>query len=339
MLPVASRLADVLGLPALGPAEALMSKVAQRVALGSLESTRQVPVPVHGAVEWGALGDEVGSPFVLKPVHGAGSRNTALVADADEARAWAEALWRTTPDEALVAEEYLAGRESGRFGSYVSVESLIVEGRVTHLGVTGKLPQLAPFRETGQFFPSTLAEDECLEVAELAERAVRAVGIRNGCAHTEIRMTEHGPRTIEVNGRLGGYVNVLYTHALGIDVLDLAVRAASGQAVTVPEPPPDRVVFQYTHQPLPVADRLLEIQGAADVRRRPDVLRYDVITPPSLELPGDGRTHDLDLLTGVADNHDLMLAALDELHRSLSFHLQCGDDRRIVTGSELARQE
>ena len=41
---------------------------------------------------------------------------------------------------------------------------------------------------------------------DIASMAIKALGVRVGFLHTEIKLTPDGPRIIEVNGRLGGSV-------------------------------------------------------------------------------------------------------------------------------------
>lgn len=54
--------------------------------------------------------------------------------------------------ELFVLEEFLHGADSGPFGDYVSVESLVLDGIPHHFALTGKFPLAEPFREVGQFW-------------------------------------------------------------------------------------------------------------------------------------------------------------------------------------------
>ncbi|MBP5942800.1 hypothetical protein F3K43_48850 [Streptomyces sp. LBUM 1476] len=67
------------------------------------------------------------------------------------------------------------------------------DGEVRVLAVTGKPALLPPFRETGQFWPSHLPAPEVAALGSLAADAVRALGVRSGITHTEIKLTPHGP--------------------------------------------------------------------------------------------------------------------------------------------------
>ncbi len=336
-MPLAVQLARELDLPVLSDLETVTDKLAQRHALRDLEATRSFAVDAFS--DWDAIVRETGLPMVVKPVRGNGSRSTFLARSVAEGREVTSAIWARSPGQLLAAEEFLPSRPSGPYGSFVSVESFVVGGRVSHFGVTGKLPQLAPFRETSHFYPSTLEPQERRQVEELARKAVEAVGVQNGATHTEIKLTPTGPRVIEVNARLGGYIHEIYGRVLGVNVVDLAVRASCGQTVEFPEPSRDVVFYQYSHQPPAIASRLIDVKGTREVRRSPGITRYDVLVRPGSDLPDDSRSFDLDLLCGQTDSHEAMLAQLDEAHSRLTFHFERGDAAVDFTGRELARQK
>jgi len=56
-------------------------------------------------------------------------------------------------------------------------------------------------------------------VPDLATAATKALRVRTGFLHTEIKVTPSGPRVIEVNGRLGGGLPNLLQQAAGFDLL------------------------------------------------------------------------------------------------------------------------
>lgn len=223
-----------------------------------------------------------GTPAVLKPRHGAGSVDTCLIGSADECRQRLAEFTGNAPRD-FVLEEYLRGdprhADSG-WGDYVSVESLIVGGEPRTVAVTGKPPLVPPFRETGHILPAPVPAALAADVVELEQAAVRALGIRHGITHTEVKLTADGPRIIEVNGRLGGFVAEIVQRRTGYDMVAAALRLALGLPVSVPEPllpepllpgrGPDPVAFQYllippadpvTPGPLSLVETLEELPG------------------------------------------------------------------------------
>ena len=142
----------------------------------------------------------------------------------------------TDDDEStMVVESYMVGASpppSGLFSDYVSVESVVAAGEISHLAVTGRLPQDEPFRETGLIIPSDFDPALQEEILALATAAIRAIGVRIGCLHTEIKVTTKGPRVIEVNGRIGGFVpQTLKLASPTTDLFEISCRVALGEKV------------------------------------------------------------------------------------------------------------
>ena len=66
-------------------------------------------------------------------------------------------------------------------------------------------------------------------------QALRALGLGWGPAHVELRLTQDGPRIVEVNPRLaGGMIPRMVEEALGIDLIEHVVadrrRAGRGRS-------------------------------------------------------------------------------------------------------------
>jgi biotin carboxylase len=201
----------------------------------------------------------------------------------------------------------------------VSVETASVNGHAHVLGVTGKLAQLPPFRETAQFVPSRLDPAEERSVADLAARAVAALGVARGLAHTEIKLTPEGPRIIEVNGRLGGHIDELYARAYGLDMLAIELALAAGTTPALHSGPAEQVYYQYQNLGPADGGTFIRVDGAAAVRAVPGVTGYRALVPRGAPVPRGVSTTELDLLTGHADNHDAMLTSIDKALAELTF--------------------
>jgi biotin carboxylase len=242
-----ARVAALLDLRFMSPevTERLTDKYAQRVAL----EQAGLPVPGFWRIpddddedSWTELARAASFPAVLKPRRGEGSRDTVRVQSFQELRSMVaetpSASGSVRPD--LVLEEYLQDRpRAGRhhFADYVSVESVVSQGQISHLAITGRFPPAEPFRETGFFIPCALDQDELAAIADVATAAVQAAGVRVGLLHTEVKLTPEGPRIIELNGRIGGGVPEMLADATGLELLPLALRVALGESIvfdTVP---------------------------------------------------------------------------------------------------------
>ena len=150
-----ARVAEDLGLPFHSPATAaaLTDKAHQRRALAA--AGLDVPPchlvrPDQSEPELSAVEAEVGWPAVLKPRSAQGSRYTFLVRDRAELKKLLVTLGPGRPE--MVLEGYLAddpARAGDPYAGYVSVESVVADGVISHLALTGRFPPAGNFRETG----------------------------------------------------------------------------------------------------------------------------------------------------------------------------------------------
>jgi glutathione synthase/RimK-type ligase-like ATP-grasp enzyme len=316
-------LADGLGLPfhSIATAELLTDKLRQRERLREAGVDGVRSRSVARPDELPAALEAVGLPAIVKPRRSEGSRNTYLVTDPEQAAELVGSLLAAGERE-MVVEEYLRGRDCAPFGDYVSVESLVADGEVTHVSVTGKLPLVPPFREIGHCWPAALPEPERRAVEDLAAAALRALGVRVGVTHTEIKLTADGPRVIEVNGRLGGLVNELSVPGARLDLVETAGRLALGGGVPAFSLRDDAVCYLH-HNPAPtVPCSLASVEGARQVRALPGVRSYRVLVRPGSPIEGGVHTSLLDLLIGQAPDHAAMLATIDAELDALAFTFQ-----------------
>ena len=251
-------------------AERLLDKTTQRRALRAAG----LPVPRGADVPPSPTPDDVAAlvaavdfPVVLKPRHGAASRDTVLVQDAAElAQLLAEPPYADSGAE-MVVEEYMVGASpppSAQFADYLSVESIVVNGTINHVCVTGRTPQAEPFRETGYVIPSDFSPPLIEASLALAAQAMTALGVRTGCFHTEIKATTAGLRVIEVNGRLGGFVpEVLEVAVPGMNFYEISQRVALGEHLEFVDvvTTEDRVGYLVVEQPPLFARAVASVEG------------------------------------------------------------------------------
>lgn len=255
-----ARLVEELGLRGHTTATArlLTDKPAQRTAL----THAGVPVPRHVFVDsphqLRHAAREVGFPAVLKPARGGGSRLTFAVDTlAEVLDAWhlAEAgyadehgtpttLFATGHPEMLLEGRLVGGGtwhtgpHAHHLGDYVSVDTAAFDGTYRHLMTKDKLPLADGFREAGHLAPTTLTPEALTAVHEMTERGLRALGVTDGVCLTEIKLTEDGPRIIEINGRPGGSTMVMLQPWGYNLVLELVHQAAGHGLAPAPVPGP-----------------------------------------------------------------------------------------------------
>jgi biotin carboxylase len=214
---------------------------------------------------------------VLKPTAGMGGRGIRWLSTPDELIA------AYVPDVPLVIEEYLpdtADRDL-RFASYLSAESVVSHGQISHLVLCGRLPLAPPFRETGFFLPAAIEPDQHAPLLQLAESAIRSLGITTGMMHTEIKLSSTGPRVIEVNPRLGGRPPLLLRGVSHVNLFRTACLIAVGDEVSFSELVPTREIgFCRLIQPPETARLVQAVHGIHQVSRAPGVDQVILAHPP-----------------------------------------------------------
>jgi hypothetical protein len=225
----------------------------------------------------------------------------------------------------MVLEELLVGVDQGRHGDYCSVESVTSGGVTTHLPVLSKFRLIEPFRETGHFWPSHLDETTQEQARAVTTAALRAIGFHDGVSHTELKLTPDGPRVIEVNGRLGGFINELFAHSGGPDLVVAAATVALGQQPALGFGDGLPLVFIFTQLAPPNAVALLGVEGRDAVRALNGVLAHRLLIAPGANLIPGVQTQELDCLIATADDHEKMYALLKAVATRLTFGFRLRD--------------
>jgi biotin carboxylase len=305
-------------------AAALTDKAEQRQVLagaGLPMPASQVILPDDAPARVAEVGSEVGWPAVLKPRSAQGSRYTFLAQDAQELDRLLEALGPERP--VMVLEGYLAddpARAGDTYAAYVSVESVVAGGVISHLALTGRFPLAENFRETGFFIPSALDDLEQDQVLQLATEAIVGLGVETGCLHTEVKFTPDGPRIIEVNGRVGGGVPEMIGRAADVPLLELTLRVALGEQIAIDGPvATDRIGYRFFLQPPAVSATVAAIAGVERVSDHPGVDSISMHQGPGADLDWrDGsRTHIMSVVGSAADYLELQ-AVYQLLHQEVT---------------------
>lgn len=321
-LPLAARLAARLGLryhsedAVLGAVDKVVQR--ERLRAAGLRVPRFREVSSVGRLA-GALA-EVGTPAVLKPTRGAGSRDTYRVDDLAEALDHAGEALRTGRVGTFVLEEMLVGSPDitgPGLDDAVSADQLWWDGEPVCSMIGGRLPLRPPFRETGYVFPGRLDPAVAEEVFAVASAGCRALGLADGWTHTEIILTPDGPVVIEVNARIGAYRAVMMHRACGLEAVGLALDVAAGvPPEVVPEPAGGGAAYTYQIFPPVGAYRLAGWGTFAQVERHPSVLSVVLSGEAGERVDWRGGTAGiLGVVEGVASGPDEALAAIREIER------------------------
>ena len=302
-------LASALGLPgtSVRTVALLNDKLLQRKAL----DTAGVPVPRFSEVNEHVDGEEierlceaVGFPALVKPRNGTMCRGIHLVESRSE-------LIQTLADvdhpSQMIVEERMEDLPptGAPYADRLSIETIVTGGAFSHLGVTGLFPMVPPFRSSGGFFPADVPASDIPELFDLATAAIKALGSDFGFYRTEIKLTPRGRKIIEINGRPTGLTPATVRLASGVPLLQLTMRLALGEQLTVDGPVPcDRIAYRFYREPPLLATSVLGISGLDRLRERPGVLQIDV--QKEVGDPVDWRNGSLDRIfqvTGVVDDY------------------------------------
>lgn len=175
--------------------------------------------------------EEVGTPFILKPLDESASEGVRLCKTRREALDQFRYIvnkglntrgQKTIPQ--VLVEEYLVGHE-------ISVEALVNDSKVTFLGCTDKELLGDPyFVEAGHTFPSLMPENLREECYNITKQALQAIDYNFGIAHIELKLTVDGPKIIEINGRpAGDRIADLISISTGIDIVKELILLAIGE--------------------------------------------------------------------------------------------------------------
>jgi hypothetical protein len=270
MLLLAAAVAERLGLPH-NPAAAVLA-AADKARQRQLWAAAGVPQPWFEIIPAHASGDVIrqaaaatGLPCVIKAISLSASQGVLRADDADQAVQAAMRIRRilaTARQDAagpLLAEEYLPGPE-------LSIDGLLADGTLTPLAIFDKpaMPAGPTFEETLLVTPPRLPGHAIAETVGTAGRAARALGLRTGPVHAELRVTGTGPAMLELAARsIGGLCSRALQFPGGKSLEELILANALGE----PAPSCGQHISRPSGVfmlPVPRAGVLRSVEGRAD---------------------------------------------------------------------------
>lgn len=207
---------------------------------------------------------DVTFPCIIKPTDNAGSHGVAKVHDFQELLDNYEYAHSCSRHGKVIVEEYLDGPE-------VSVEVMVVDGKVNILQITDKITTEAPhFVELGHTQPSRLQDETQRQIREVADLACKVIGIDKGPAHVEMKVTKRGPVMIELGARMGG--DNITTHLVplstGIDMVGSTIKVAMGEQPDIEPTLHCGSAIRYFEVPF---GTIKAIEGVEEARKIPGV--------------------------------------------------------------------
>lgn len=328
-VPVVARIAAELGLPG-NPVEAADAARDKVVMKERFEAAGLPIAPYHlardedDAISWSSRN---GYPVVVKPVRGSASQGVIRADSELELRRAYRRLRRIVRSQGLdtggrsdaeqLVEGYIDGDE-------YSVEFLIQEGQPHAICEFEKpIPLHGPFfEETIYVTPTRLSPERRTEIQQLAVKAVKALGLRSGPAHCEIRLSSNGPFVLEIGARvIGGACSRVFRHVLDEDIHSYVLRLALGDEIPLPKQKAGAAGAMML--PIPGEGRLLSVSGVSRAQNVPGV--QDVIVtadPGDLIIPFPEQNCYVGFLTAKADTSEAVEEALTEAASAIEMDLQ-----------------
>jgi biotin carboxylase len=244
-VPIVAAVADALELPGIGPETA--HRMTHKVAMRRTLADAGLPQPRFAAArtmhEAHSAAEVVGFPAVLKPADSGGQRGIFHLESIDDLERHLHAALAESPTHETILESFEEGLELN--GLVIArggqAELLTLSDRLRPPGVGFGVGWI-------HVYPSTLFGDTLAEAEHVAVQSVRALGLGDGIAFPQLIAAETGRVTVvEVAARIpGGQMADLAAHAVGVDLVEIALRQALGEQVS------DTLVHARRQQPLAI---------------------------------------------------------------------------------------
>jgi biotin carboxylase len=265
------------------------------------------------------LARALGPPVVVKPLTLSMSRGVIRADDPDAA---ADAAVRVRSILAEAGEDPAARLLVERFvpGAEVAVEGLMRDGRLELLAVFDKPDPL-----DGPYFEETIyvtpSRQETAPIERAAAAAARALGLREGPVHAELRLGRGEPVVLELAARsIGGLCSRSLRFGLGMSLEEVILR----HALDLPLNGIAREERAAGVMMLPIerAGELREVRGVEDARAVEGIGGVEITIPrgkPVVPLPEGDRY--LGFIFAKGDTPEAVEAALREAHARLEVEI------------------
>nr|WP_290667728.1 ATP-grasp domain-containing protein [Ardenticatena sp.] len=315
-----------LGLPGNDPKAALAAR--NKYVMRTLLAEGGVPVPqfrlVHADDDPAQLAQDVDYPVVVKPLLMSGSRGVIRANTPEEFVAAFDRLRRLLPstetlpgDRNILVETYLPGVE-------VALDGLLIDGTLHILALFDKPDPLEGpfFEETIYVTPSRLPPETQAAIHATTQHAVRALGLRHGPVHAELRIDEADVWLIEAAGRtIGGLCSNVLRFGVDVCLEEVVLRHAAGLPLPPLEQAPGAAGVMMI--PIPRAGILRGYTGVDDARDVPlieDVVITARLHYPLVPLP-EGESY-LGFIFARGETPEAVENALREAHARLHFEIE-----------------
>ena len=226
-VPVVAHIAHAMGLPGFSPDTAhwATNKNAMRERFALFGVPTPASQKVSNFAQAMAFAQTHPGSVVVKPSDSSGQRGTHRVDQlADLLFALQDALKHSGDGHAIV-EVFHTGPE-------INVTAAVQNGDIHWLSLSDRITAAPPHFGIAleHRMPSRVGAEAEAAIYQACERAIRAVGLRDGIAYPQVLWTPVGPKVLEIAVRIpGGHMADVAMHASGIDMVEFTIRQALGE--------------------------------------------------------------------------------------------------------------
>jgi len=267
-------------------------------------------------------------PCVIKPLALSGSRGVMRADDAAGFVAAFARLCSLLADPDVAAECGPAARQAlveGYIpGAEVALEGLLNGGRLHVLALFDKPdPLVGPFfEETIYVTPSRLPAETQAQIADTAERAARALGLRDGPLHAELRLNAQGAWPVDIAARsIGGLCSRTLSFGTGMSLEELILRHATG--ATIPSFEREGSAAGVMMIPIPKRGVLRDVAGVAEAEAVPGIVSVTISIHRGQDVvPLPEGSEYLGFIFAKGESPERVEAALRQAHAALRFAIE-----------------
>ena len=215
----------------------------------------------------------VGFPVVLKPSDSSGQKGVGIFSEISELEVALQEAIDFSSDGFAIAEEYIEGPE-------INVTAMVQNGDVNFLSFSHRVTASAPHFGIAidHIAPPPISTDLLKEVKIAAEKAIHAIGLKNGIAYPQIIASEsRGAKVLEIAARIpGGYMRDVALLLSGVDMIEVMICQSLGVHLpfevfqNYPSYPAVHVKF-LTELDYPELKRVSVVSGFANQYSYPDI--------------------------------------------------------------------
>lgn len=217
-----------------GNSEECIKKSTNKYLMREAFERAGISVPFFQLAEQGKKISPPKFPVIVKPTDRSGSRAITKVEKPEALSKAIDAAITQSFEKKAIVEEYFSGEE-------YSVETISYQGKHTCLAVTKKFTTGAPhYIEVGHLQPAPVSNVLFHKIEQEIFRALDALEIKYGAAHSEVRIEEERIHIIEIGSRMGGDCigSDLVPLSAGYDYVKMVIDIACGRPPRIEEKQP-----------------------------------------------------------------------------------------------------